>query len=144
MFSGKGNLSNSWKADVSCKQKTELCAELTALLLLWLYSLCWALAAYLVSRFFIQLVGLFGWMIRPSQGLYQHTEQHKQNKHSCLKWDSKPRSSVRASEESSCLKMPIHVRVWLGEFNSGAGLGYISPHTHEQTPNFARTFQYPE
>jgi hypothetical protein len=35
-------------------------------------------------------------------------------------------------------------RVRLGELDSGAGLGYISPHTHERTPNFARTFQYPD
>jgi hypothetical protein len=37
-------------------------------------------------------------------------------------------------------------RVRLGELDSGAGLGYthISPHAHERTPNFARTFQYPE
>jgi hypothetical protein len=35
-------------------------------------------------------------------------------------------------------------RVRLGELDSVAGLGHISPHTHERTPNFARTFQYPE
>jgi hypothetical protein len=42
------------------------------------------------------------------------------------------------------VKVPIHVRVRLGELDSGAGLGYISPHTHARTRNFARTFQYPE
>jgi hypothetical protein len=54
------------------------------------------------------------------------------------------RASAECEGGYEGVKVPIHVRVWLGELGSGAGLGYISPHTHEQTPNFARTFQYPE
>jgi hypothetical protein len=34
------------------------------------------------------------------------------------------------------LEGPIHVRVRLGELDSGADLGLISPQTHELTPNF--------
>ena len=40
--------------------------------------------------------------------------------------------------QSQLLTVPIHVRVWfarcLGELDSGARLGYISPHTHEWIP----------
>jgi hypothetical protein len=45
---------------------------------------------------FIQTVGLLGLVISPSQGRYLHTGQQKQKKrthrHSCLEWDSNPRS----------------------------------------------------
>jgi hypothetical protein len=33
---------------------------------------------------------------------------------------------------SVSLKGSIHVQVWLGELDSGAGLGLISPHTYER------------
>jgi hypothetical protein len=39
--------------------------------------LCWALAAFSVSWSRTQSVGLLGWRISPSQGLYLHTGQHK-------------------------------------------------------------------
>jgi hypothetical protein len=73
-------------------------------------ALCWDLAAFSVSWSYTQLVGLFGLGIRRSQGLYLHTEQHKHriNTHNTnihassgiLTHDP----SVRASEESSCLR----------------------------------------
>jgi hypothetical protein len=58
-------------------------------------ALCWALAAFLVFLSYTQSVGILWRGIRPSQGLYLYTEQHKQNKrthrHPCLEWDSDPR-----------------------------------------------------
>jgi hypothetical protein len=45
------------------------------------------------------------------------------------------RTQLNVSRQT--FKVSIQVRVWLGELDSGAGLGYISPHTHERTPNFA-------
>jgi hypothetical protein len=46
--------------------------------------------------FFTQAVELLGRMVSLSQGRYLHTGQHTQrikaHKHSCLEWDSKPRS----------------------------------------------------
>jgi hypothetical protein len=54
-----------------------------------------------LGRFFsflihTHLVGLFGRGIGPSQGRYLHTEQHKHrinaHRHTCLEWDSNPRS----------------------------------------------------
>jgi hypothetical protein len=55
-----------------------------------------------VSRFvsfiliILQTVGLLGWVISPSQGLYLNTGQdkHRKNKYPCLVWDSKPRSQL--------------------------------------------------
>jgi hypothetical protein len=49
------------------------------------------------SNHFSQPVGLLGWVISPSQGLYLHTEQHKcrinkYTKHPCLEWHSNPAS----------------------------------------------------
>jgi hypothetical protein len=45
---------------------------------------------------FTQSVGLLGRGIRPPQGRYLHTGQHKHRinayEHPCLKWDSNPRS----------------------------------------------------
>jgi hypothetical protein len=45
---------------------------------------------------FTESVGLLGRVISPSQGRYLHTGQHKHrtngHKHSCLNWDSNPRS----------------------------------------------------
>jgi hypothetical protein len=43
-------------------------------------ALCWALAASSVSWSYTQSVGILGRMISPSQFLYLHAEQHKQNK----------------------------------------------------------------
>jgi hypothetical protein len=39
--------------------------------------------------------------------------------------------STELGRHTTHLRWPIHVRVWLGELDSGAGLGLISPHTHE-------------
>jgi hypothetical protein len=65
---------------------------LLLLLLLRLYSLCWAVAAYSVPYSYIQSVTPLGRGISPSQGRYLHTEQHKHrinaDKHPCLEWDS--------------------------------------------------------
>jgi hypothetical protein len=59
-------------------------------------ALCWNLAAFSDSYFFTQSVGLLGQGIRPSQGRYLHTGQHKHritaHTHPFLKWDSNPRS----------------------------------------------------
>jgi hypothetical protein len=40
-------------------------------------TLCWALAAFSVSRSYAQSVALLERGISPSQGLYLHTEQHE-------------------------------------------------------------------
>jgi hypothetical protein len=62
-----------------------------------------------LGRFFsflihTQSVGLFGWGIGPSQGLYLHTEQHRHrinaHRHPCLEWDSSPRSQVFKREKT--------------------------------------------
>jgi hypothetical protein len=54
------------------------------------------LVAFSVFWFYTQSVGLLGWGISPSQGLYLHTEQHKHrinaHRHPCLEWDSNRRS----------------------------------------------------
>jgi hypothetical protein len=92
---------------------------------------------------FSQTVGLLGRVISTSQGRYLHTGQHKHridaythtlNIH-VLSGIRTHDPSVRASEDSSSLKVPIHVRVWLGsgpnEPNSSvcgaprAGLGRV-------------------
>jgi hypothetical protein len=61
---------------------------------------------------FSQTVGLLGRVISPSQGLYLITGQYKHridgHKHPSLKWDSNPRSHVRAGEDCSCLRPRGH------------------------------------
>jgi hypothetical protein len=80
----------------------------------WLYSLCWALASTPVpSRFFTQTVGLLGRVISPSQGRYLYTGQHKHriNAYTDINALSGIRThdrSVRASEDSSCLRLRGH------------------------------------
>jgi hypothetical protein len=60
--------------------------------------------------FYSQLVGLLGWVISSLQGLYLNTGQHKQNKHiytpniHTLRGIRTHGHSVRASEDSSCLR----------------------------------------
>ena len=53
-------------------------------------------------------------------------------------WLQKFPGYVTKNLDISTLMVPIHVRVWLavrlGELDSGARLGYISPHTHEWIP----------
>ena len=53
-------------------------------------------------------------------------------------WLQKFPGYVTKNLDISTLMVPIHVRVWLavrlGEIDSGARLGYISPHTHEWIP----------
>jgi hypothetical protein len=63
--------------------------------------------------FFRQTVGLLVPMISPSQGRYLHTEQHKHriNTHTdihALSWIRTHDSSVRASEDRSCLRPRGH------------------------------------
>jgi hypothetical protein len=78
------------------------------------------LPLFSVSWSYTRSVGLLGRGISPSQGLYLHTEQYKHriNAHNtdihALSGIRTHDPSVRASEDSSCLKVPIHVRVWLG------------------------------
>jgi hypothetical protein len=74
----------------------------------------WPLFSFVII--FTQTVGLLGRVISPSQDRYLRCPY---------------------TYESGS-------RVRLGELDSGAGLRYISPHTHERTLNSARTFQYPE
>jgi hypothetical protein len=72
-------------------------------------ALCWALASS-VSWSNRQSVGLLGREICPSQGRYLHTGQHKQNKRihtpniHALSGIRTHDSSVRAGEDSSCLR----------------------------------------
>jgi hypothetical protein len=69
---------------------------------------------------FSQTVELLELVISPSQGRYLHTGQHKHwinrihtpNIHALSEIRTHD-PSVRASEESSCLTVPTHVRVWL-------------------------------
>jgi hypothetical protein len=60
----------------------------------------------------IQSVGLLGRGISPSQGRELHTEQHKHRTnahgHNALNWIRTHDPSVRASEESSCLRLRGH------------------------------------
>jgi hypothetical protein len=73
-------------------------------------ALCWALAAFSVSRFYTQSVGLLKRGISPLQGLYLNTEQHKHriNAHNtdihALSGIRNHDPRVRASEDSSCLR----------------------------------------
>jgi hypothetical protein len=64
----------------------------------------WTLAAFLVSQFYTQSVGVLGRGISPSQGRYLDKEQYKcrlnTQRHPCLEWDSNP----GAGEDSSCLR----------------------------------------
>jgi hypothetical protein len=68
-------------------------------------ALCWDWTAFSVSWSFTQSVRLLERGISPSQGRYLHTWQHKHrintHKHSCLKWDSNPRSKC-LSERRQC------------------------------------------
>jgi hypothetical protein len=56
------------------------------------------------------VVGLVGRGISPSQGLYLHTEKHKHriNRLHALGWIRSHDSSVRGSEDSSCLRRRFH------------------------------------
>jgi hypothetical protein len=71
-------------------------------------TLCWALATFSVSLSFMQPVALLERGINPSQGRYLHTGHHKHkinaHKHSCLKWDSNPRSQCLIGEDSPRLR----------------------------------------
>jgi hypothetical protein len=82
-------------------------------------ALCWTLAAFSVAWFYIQSVGQLGQGIRPLQGLYLYTEQNKRriNTHitdiHALSGIRTHDLSVRASEDSSCLKLRGHCdRLW--------------------------------
>jgi hypothetical protein len=61
-------------------------------------TLCWTLAAFLVSLSFIQSVGLLGRRISPPQGRYLHTDIHAS---SGIRTHD---PSVWAGEESLCLR----------------------------------------
>jgi hypothetical protein len=79
----------------------------------WLYCFCWALASSSLSQSFTRTVGLLGRVIRPPQGRYLHTGQHKHriNAHTDIHAVSGSRThdpSVRASEDSSCLRQCGH------------------------------------
>jgi hypothetical protein len=54
------------------------------------------LGSFFSFLIYTQLVGLLGPGINPSQGRYLHIEQHKHrinaHRHTCLEWDSNPRS----------------------------------------------------
>jgi hypothetical protein len=65
------------------------------LIIIWLFTFIngstapfWALAAFSVLQSYTQSVRQFGWGVRPSQGLYLHTGQHKHrinaHRHPCL------------------------------------------------------------
>jgi hypothetical protein len=62
--------------------------------LLWLYNALLGLGCFFSFLIYTQTVGLLGREIRPLQGRYLHTEQHKHRinarRHPCLEWDSNP------------------------------------------------------
>jgi hypothetical protein len=60
-------------------------------------ALSWALAAFWVSRFYTQSLGLRRREISPSQGLSYTQNKRTQYRHLCLEWDSNP-WSLRSSE----------------------------------------------
>jgi hypothetical protein len=71
-------------------------------------ALCWTLAAFSVYESYTHSVGHLGRGISPTQGRYVHTEQHKHRLthtdiHSLREFRTYDRS-VRASEDSSCLR----------------------------------------
>jgi hypothetical protein len=72
-------------------------------------ALCWDLADFPVSWSYTQSVGVLGWGICPSQGLYLRTEQHNRgiNAHDtdmhALSGIRTQDLSVPGSEDSSCL-----------------------------------------
>jgi hypothetical protein len=63
------------------------------------------LAAFSVSLYYTQSVGLLGWGISPSQGLYLHTEQYKHNTDiQALSGIRTHDRRVRSGEDGSCLR----------------------------------------
>jgi hypothetical protein len=77
-------------------------------ILLFLYygstAFCWASAAFSVSYSYTQSVGLLGRGISPSQGRYLHTDADIHALSGMRAHDT----SVRASEDSSCLRPRGH------------------------------------
>jgi hypothetical protein len=67
---------------------------------------------------FRQSVGLLGLVISPTQGRYLTQTQNK-SKHLFPEWDSNPRSSVRASEDSLGKESLFIVRtIWNTQIDS--------------------------
>jgi hypothetical protein len=89
-------------------------ATLTLLSLLWLCRSLFGLGRFSVSWSYAQAAGLLGRGISPSQGLYLHTEQHKNriNAHNtdicALSGTGTLDRNVRASEDISCLRPRGH------------------------------------
>jgi hypothetical protein len=84
------------------------------------FSITWCFS----HQFVRVTVGLPGWAISPSQGLYLHrTAQHSENKdiNWCRKWDSNWRSGVRALSARS-----------LNRAATGLAYGHARTHTHTQ------------
>jgi hypothetical protein len=84
-------------------------------LLLWLYSPLLGIGGFSVSWSYTQSVGLLGREISESQGLYLYTEKHKHRINAynkdihALNGIRTHDLSVRASEDSSCLRPRGHV-----------------------------------
>jgi hypothetical protein len=79
----------------------------------WLHSPLLGLGLFCFIIYFTKLVGPLGRLISPSQGRYLHTRQHKYrvNAHTNIYALSRIRThdlSVRASEETSCLRPRGH------------------------------------
>jgi hypothetical protein len=107
-------------------------------------ALFWALAplfSFLIIRVYtVGSVRLLGRKIRPSQGLCLHTEQHKHriNAHNinihALSGIGTHDSSVRASEDSSCLRPRGHCDLQSWSIRSGNSCGFtcFQPPEYEQ------------
>jgi hypothetical protein len=79
---------------------------------LWLYSPLLGLGRFFNFLFFYTISRTPWAEISPSQDLYLHTRQHKHginaHRHPCLEWNSTQDPSVRAGEDSSCLRRLGH------------------------------------
>jgi hypothetical protein len=105
-------------------------------------ALCWALAAFSVSWSYAQSVGPLGRGISPSQGRYLHTGQHepRMNAHNidihALSGIRTHDLSVRASEDSSCLRPRGHCDRLLWTYLYKTVTGVHIPVITLQTKNF--------
>jgi hypothetical protein len=76
-------------------------------------ALSWALAVFFSFLIYTQSVGLLGRGISRSQGLYLHTEQHKQNKRTQTSMPLVGFEITIAVFERMCLYTKVLFSLWL-------------------------------